>query len=79
MNMFSPHSTRSASTSAAHCSNVPLKTILSTAGWSNAKTFATYYNKPIKEVGAFADSVLCSKTNDSLNISSKSRVISDTD
>jgi len=44
---FKPHSTRSASTSFAYIKGVPLTDIIRTAGWSNANTFAKYYNKPI--------------------------------
>ncbi|XP_055958543.1 uncharacterized protein LOC130013683 [Patella vulgata] len=47
MCLFTPHSVRGASTSAAHRKRVPLATILETAGWSNSKTFARFYNKPI--------------------------------
>jgi integrase len=46
-NIFTPHSLRSASTSAAARNNVPLNTILATAGWSNENTFRKYYNKPL--------------------------------
>lgn len=46
--IFTPHSVRSASTSAALKANVPLQTILSTAGWTRNSTFAKYYNKPVK-------------------------------
>ena len=58
MTTFTPHSTRSAATSAAKSSNIPLETILKAAGWSNVKTFATYYQKPIQQVGQFANSLL---------------------
>ena len=54
--VFSPHSVRAASVSAAKASQVPISTILDTAGWSNAKTFAKYYNKKIKEFG-FAEQI----------------------
>lgn len=45
--VFKPHSTRSASVSAAARSGLDIKHILCTAGWSNAKTFAKFYNKPL--------------------------------
>ena len=38
---FKPHSIRAASSSAASQANVPLATILRTAGWSSECTFAT--------------------------------------
>ena len=36
---FGAHNTRSVSVSAAKALNVPIKTILDTAGWTNAQTF----------------------------------------
>ena len=47
--IFTPHSLRAASTSAAARKNVPLDTILNTAGWSNESTFRKYYDKPLKQ------------------------------
>lgn len=49
MNIFTPHSTRAASTSAAQRTAVPINTILQTAGWSNKSTFGVFYNKPLLE------------------------------
>ena len=40
------HSTRAASTSEAKRNNVPITTIMESAGWSNATTFNRFYNKP---------------------------------
>lgn len=48
-NTFTPHSLRSASTSAATRARVPLNTILATAGWSRESTFRKYYDKPLCE------------------------------
>ena len=45
--IFTPHSVRAASTSAALRANLPIDTILSTAGWSKENTFRRYYNKPV--------------------------------
>ena len=42
-NVFKPHSTRAAVTSAA----AKHKDILNVAGWSNEKTFAQFYNTPL--------------------------------
>lgn len=58
MTIFSPHSTRSASTSKAQASKLPLKTILQTAGWSTESTFSKYYCKEITKIGEFAEKVL---------------------
>ena len=58
MNIFSPHSTRSASTTFAK-QYVPLETALKTGGWRSMKTFALYYNKPIlTDEGNFATNIL---------------------
>ena len=48
---FSPHSTRSAATSKAKRSYVPLTTIMKTAGWCNSTTFARYYDKQLEDEG----------------------------
>lgn len=46
------HSTRSASTSKANLSSVPIDTILEAAGWSQQSTFAQHYNKlPVRNFG----------------------------
>jgi len=45
---YLPHSVRAASTSKAFTSGATIDEILALAGWSNAKTFAQYYNKPIE-------------------------------
>ena len=45
MKIFKPHSIRSASTSKLKINNIPIKTILKSAGWSNSSTFTKYYNK----------------------------------
>lgn len=45
--MFTPHSIRSASTSAAKRTGTPLNTILAAAGWTRESTFRRYYNKPL--------------------------------
>ena len=45
--IFTAHSTRAASTSKAKNNNVPINEILSRAGWSNVKTFATFYEKKV--------------------------------
>ena len=58
MHRFTPHSTRSASTSAVSAKNVPIDTILRTAGWTNARTFANYYHKQVSGVGLFAEAIL---------------------
>lgn len=45
--IFTVHSTRAASTSKATNNNVPINEILSRAGWSNVKTFATFYENKV--------------------------------
>ena len=62
MEVFTPHSVRAASTSAALRGKVPIHTILNTAGWSNQCTFSRYYNKPVKEsTSSFSNAVLASR------------------
>ena len=55
--IFTPHSTRSASTSKA-ATKVPMETVLKTGGWRNMRTFANYYNKQIGNSEMFATSIL---------------------
>ena len=54
---YSSHSTRSASTSKAKAIGVTLKDICKAAGWSNARTFAKHYDKPIEQQ-CYANTVL---------------------
>ena len=63
---FKPHSTRTASTSAASNASVSLDDILRTAGWSSESTFAKFYNKPIVKENTFADKVLSNVNNTNL-------------
>ena len=59
--VFSAHSTRAASTSAAHKKGVPLDKIRATAGWSCQSTFTRFYHKPIMDTNtSTADSELTS-------------------
>lgn len=56
--IFTPHSTRAASTTGAKMMNVPLATIIKTAGWSNTTTFSKYYDKSPKQGIDFAQALL---------------------
>lgn len=56
--VFGAHSVRSASSSKAKINNVPVQDILQKAGWSNATTFAKFYNKPIQKEDSFVRGVL---------------------
>lgn len=47
MYVFSPHIVRAASVSKAFFHSVPVHEILSKVGWTNERTFAKFYNKPI--------------------------------
>jgi len=59
VSIFKPHSTRSAATCAANNNDIPVENILAAAGWSSAKTFQAWYNKPvIKDSNTFASGVL---------------------
>jgi len=55
---FMPHSTRVASTSAAFRKGIPLGPIMAAAGWSAECTFATYYNRDVKEDTIYGESIL---------------------
>lgn len=56
---FSSHSTRHASTSRAHRKGISYEIIRSAAGWSsNSRTFANFYNRPLRDPYSFAKSVL---------------------
>jgi hypothetical protein len=56
--MFTAHSTRAASVSAASRSKVPVDDILRTAGWASEQTFKLFYKKPIMGKDTFATGVL---------------------
>lgn len=47
--VYKCHSTRAASTSAAKRNLVSVDEIIATAGWSNARTFGKFYDKPLQE------------------------------
>lgn len=55
---FGAHSARSAVVSKANLNGVPLKDILSRAGWSNESTFAKYYKKKVVKDNTFDHQVL---------------------
>ena len=57
MSVYSAHSTRGASTSAA-ASKVPVDTILRTAGWKKECTFWKFYKKPITNDSSFSKAIL---------------------
>ena len=44
---FKAQCVRSASTNAAISMNVPIDTVMKTAGWSRESTFSKYYKKPL--------------------------------
>lgn len=57
--VFTAHSTRHAATSAASRRGVSLDIIRSTAGWSHqSAVFAQFYNKPLTNRTAFANTIL---------------------
>ena len=56
---FKAHSVRAASTSAAKAANVPILTIMKSAGWKLESTFRKFYNKPItSNDGKFSANIL---------------------
>lgn len=59
VSVFSPHSIRHASTSAALRCGVSIDQIKKTAGWSaNSQVFAKFYNRPLDEDFSFANAIL---------------------
>ncbi|WAR12314.1 hypothetical protein MAR_026494 [Mya arenaria] len=57
-NKYGPHSTRAASTSTAKSAGVDLGTIIKSAGWTNAHTFAKFYDKEILSQKTVQEAVL---------------------
>lgn len=57
LTLFTPHSTRSASTSAL-VNKVPLDTIIKTAGWARECTFRKFYRKPVTNDSTFSNALL---------------------
>jgi hypothetical protein len=58
VNIFKPHSTRAASTTAANVRNVPMSTILKTAGWKKDCMFRKFYKKPIVMDKSYSENLL---------------------
>ena len=56
--VFTAHSTRSASTSAAKDSGTPINVIMSAAGWTNASTFAKFYQKTTDTEKNFGQAIM---------------------
>ena len=56
-NIFAPHSTRDAATSAASV-KVSIDTIIRTAGWTRDSTFRKFYKRPVVNSSEFSHSVL---------------------
>lgn len=57
--LFTAHSTRAASVSAAKKAAVPIQAILSAAGWQNSAVFAKFYDKStVSTDGTFGTSIL---------------------
>ena len=59
--IYTPHSTRSATTSAAKNAGLPMTEILKSAGWTNENTFYRFYHKLIQGKQArsgFSESIL---------------------
>lgn len=62
LKVFSPHSLRSASTSAASRHGVSLDTLFKTAGWTRESTFRKYYLKPVVKQAGFTIKQISGKT-----------------
>ena len=57
-NVFTAHSTRSASVSKANEKDVPIHEIMANAGWKSAETFRKYYNKPVFQGNRLTPAIL---------------------
>ncbi|WP_419593559.1 tyrosine-type recombinase/integrase, partial [Thiolapillus sp.] len=57
-NVYTAHSTRAASTSAANDSGASINLIMKAAGWTNASTFAKFYKKHTEEKPTLGQVVL---------------------
>jgi hypothetical protein len=68
VNIFKPHSTRAASTTAAFSSKVPLATILRTASWQKDCTFRKFNKKSIVVDKSFSENLLISYMHKNINI-----------
>ena len=55
---YGAHSTRAASTSAAKAMDIPIDTIMESAGWTQESTFARFYNKPVINKNNFGADLL---------------------
>ena len=58
MKMFTPHSTRAASSSKMSKTSVSLSTIVNTAGWKRSNTFAKFYKKKITSTEVSVENLL---------------------
>ena len=58
INEFTAHSVRSAATSKAKINNISISDIMLKAGWTNVKTFSSFYNKKIVKQNNFDVGVL---------------------
>ena len=63
IDLYKPHSTRSAAVSVAASKEVSINTILQSAGWKSSNTFAKFYKRPIRSQNSatFSTAVLSSK------------------
>ena len=58
IDIFSGHSTRTASSSKAKLAGLSVDSTLECVDWSNEQTFVRFYNKKIVDINAFANAVL---------------------
>ena len=58
LKIFTPHSIRGASASAASSLRVPLSTIMETAGWTQENTFRKFYKKPVSKKDNVSEAIL---------------------
>ena len=56
--VYKPHSARSAASSKTKANKVSLAEVMKTAGWDSVATFARFYDKEIDTTRAFSYTVL---------------------
>ena len=62
VSVYKGHSIHAAATSKAKTAGVPINIIMDKAGWTNANTFAKFYNKDVVNFSEFNSAILTTHT-----------------
>ena len=60
MAVYSAHSTKGASTSAAVAAGIPIDSVLKKANWASVTTFNRFYNRPLTSAHTGSDGTAAS-------------------